>query len=232
MGHDFHVEILSFSNLQEIDGAWTPVDFAALLDETEFGDRSEIAEADLREMCIMSLQDLDPEKAAYVVLKHVLGDALRDGQLHNMANEMLDEKLWEEYVDPACHERLFNVGSLLYAAMPRTFPKPDAVCLKLEATAGNPTAGALLTAAPKEAFLVRLLADGMDDHAVLHRLYGEQLAAKSFPSADQVVWIVRTDATNDDAMTIEVIGSGYWLDALERTQSYDSNAYADDAGAG
>lgn len=231
MDHNFHVEILSFQNLREIDGAWTTGDFAALLDAMEFGDRSEIGDADMREMCIMSLQDLEPAEAAYLALKHVLGGVLRDGQLRNMATEMLDEKLWEEYVDPACHERLFNVGSLLHVAMPRSFPTPDAVSVKLQATAGNPDARALLTASPKESFLVRLLADGMESNAVLHRLYGDQIAGKSFPSADQVVWIVRTEAIGEDVMTIEVIGSGYWLDALDRTKSYDSNAYADDAGA-
>ncbi|MEH6728899.1 MAG: hypothetical protein V7703_22355, partial [Hyphomicrobiales bacterium] len=125
MTNSFHVQVLDFSNLLEIEGAWTNSDFAALLEQMEFGDQSGLAEDDLRDMCLMSLQDLDPDDAAYLVLKHVIGDALREGQLRNMANEMLEEKLWEDYVDPAYHERLFNVGSLLYAAMPRVFLKPD-----------------------------------------------------------------------------------------------------------
>ena len=228
MENVFQVRILKFSNLREIEGAWTRDDFAALLDAMEYGDQSGMSDDELREMCLLSLQDLEPDDAAYLVLKHVMGDALRQGQLRNMANEMLDEKLWEEYVDPEFHERLFNVGSLLFAAFPRTFPEPDAVRVNLEITCADAASRKLLTASPSESFLVRLLADGMDDHAVLHRLYGEELKGTSFPNADQVVWIVRTEAVSEDIMAIEVISSGYWLDALERTRSYESNAYADE----
>ena len=53
-------------------------------------------------------------------------------------------------------------------------------------------------------------------------LYGEQLEGTSFPSADDIVWIVRTEAVSVDVMTIEVISSGDWLDALSRTKSYQS----------
>lgn len=229
MTNIFHVEVLDFSNLLEIEDAWTIDDFAALLDAMEYGDRSGLSDDELREMSLMSLQDQEPEEAAYLVLKHVIGDDLRENQLRNMSNEMLDEKLWEEYVDPAFHERLFNVGSLLYSAMPRKFPKPDAVHARLEVTASNAVSRELLKGSLDESFLVRLLADGMDDHAVLHRMYGEQLAGNSFPNAAEIVWIVRTEAVGEDVWVVEVISSGYWLDALEGTKSYESSAYTDDA---
>lgn len=228
MDNRYQVQLVSFVNIREIEGARTARDYAALLEAMEYGDQSGMSDGDLREMCLMSLQDQSPEEAAYLVLKHDLGGALRDGQLRNMANEMLEEKLWEDYVDPDFHERLFNVGSLLFAAMPKVFPEPDAVRVRLKVTAMDAASRQLLTAAPDESFLVRLLADGMDDHAVLHRLYGEQLAGRSFPNADDIVWILRTEAVNADAMMIEVIGSGYWLDPLGQTKSYESRAYADE----
>ena len=134
MKNIFSVQLQEFSSLLEIDGAWTLSDYSKLLDAMEFGDVSQIDDGELRDMCLMSLQDLEPEEAAFLVLDHVIGDSLREGQLRNMANEMLDEKLWEEYVDPSFHERLFNVGSLLYAAFPRVFPKPDAVHIVLDIT--------------------------------------------------------------------------------------------------
>jgi len=52
----------------------------------EFGDQSELSPDDLREMCLMSLQDLEPDEAAYLLLKHVIGDGLRDGQLRQMSH--------------------------------------------------------------------------------------------------------------------------------------------------
>ncbi len=227
MNNEFHVQVLKFSNIREISGAWTGNDFAALLDAMEYGDLTGMSDDELREMCVLSLQDLKPVDAAYVVLKHVVGNALRDGQLRDLAHEMLDEKLWEEYSDSSLHERIFNVGSLVYAAHSEFFPEPDAVCLEFEATAANAEAKKLVTSSLDESFLVRLLADGMDDHAILHRLYGEQLKGKSFPNASEVIWILRSEVISDNVMKIEVVSSGYWLDALDRVENYDSTAYAD-----
>ena len=87
----------------------------------------------------------------------------------------------------------------------------------------------LLKNVDNESFLVRLLADGMDDHAILHRLYGDQLSGKSFPNAAEIVWTVRAEPAGEDTVKLEVISSGYWLDALERTKNYESAAYPDAA---
>ena len=225
---NYTIQSLDFSNLEEIEGAWKTDDFTALLDAMEYGDIAGLSDEDLRAMCFMSLQDQEPDEAAYLVLKHVIGNDLRDGQLRNMPTEMPDEKLWEEYVDPAFHERLFQVGSLLFAAMPQTFPKADAVKVSFEVTASDAASAELLTSSPDESFVVRLLADGMDDHAVLHRMYGEQLKGSSFPNAAEIVWIITASEVSKNVWQLEVISSGYWLDALERTKSYESNAFADE----
>ncbi len=229
MGNSFHVQVLSFSNILEIEGARTAEQYTTLLDALEYGDQSGLSDDEKREMCLMSLQDHKPADAAYHVLKHDMSDILRDGQMRNAATEMLDEKLWEEYADSSLHERMFNAGSLLYAAFPGSFPKPDAVRVVLSVTANDARSKALLTPALNESFLARLLADGMDDRAALHRLYHDELVGTSFPNASEVVWIVNTHPLSDDAMQIEVISSGYWLDALMDTGSYDSSAYADTA---
>lgn len=228
MSNKFRVRLLSFSNLLEIEGARTADSFAGLLDAMDYGDASGMSDDEMREMCLMSLQDLDPVEAAYVVLKHDMADVLRDGQARNLAGEMLDEKLWEEYADSRLHERFFTSGSLLYSAFPRDFPKPDAVHAQIEVTAENTDAREQLASPLHESFLVRLLADGMDSNAILHRLYGKELTGTSFPNADEVVWIVRTEVISEQAMNIGVISSGYWLDALEDTEVYESNAYADE----
>ena len=231
MPNNFHVRVLDFSQIEEIEEARSNQDFAELLEAMDYGDQSGMSEDERREMCLLSLQDMDSEDAAYVVLKQDMGDILRDGQLRNAANEMRDEKLWEEYADTSLHERMFNAGSLLYAAFPGLFPRPDAVRVELEVSAGNASAKALLTPSPNESFLVRLLADGMDDHAILHRFYGDELKGRSFPNADEVVWIVRTEPSGEDSMKFEVISSGYWLDALDNVDQHESNAHADDSPA-
>lgn len=230
MTNVFRVRVLDFSNILEIEGSRTDADFSALLDAMEYGDQSGMNEDERREMCIASLQDLDPDEAAYIVLRHDLGSVLRDGQIRNLAGEMCDEKLWEEYSDSALHEQFFNSGSLLYSAFPGSFPKPDAVRVVLEVTSANASAQQLMTPLLDESFLVRLLADGMDDHAILHRLYGDELKATSFPNASEIVWIVNAEAIDENKMKVEVISSGNWLDALEETEEYESGAYADQHG--
>ena len=172
MKNSFYVQVLSFSTLLEIKDAREAADYGALLDMMEYGDRTGMSEDECREMCLLSLQDREPEEAACLVLKHDMGDVLRDGQIQNISGEMLDEKLWEEYATTSLHERMFKAGSLLYQAFPSAFPKPDAVRVVLEIKAENTNSSKLLTTSLNESFLVRLLADGMDDHAVLHRLYG------------------------------------------------------------
>ncbi len=224
----FQVRVVKFSTLREIDGVWTPDDFTALLDKMDFGETNELGPGELREMCLMSLQDLEPQAAAALVLEQHLGDRLTQGQIRNAADEMSDEKLWEEYADMSLHEGMFNVGSLLYAASPKSFPEPDAVHVSLEVVATNDAARKALARALDESFLVRLLSEGMDDKSVLHRLFDQQLDGKSFPEASTIVWILRTEQRDADTAKIEVTSSGYWLDPLRETSSYESSAYSDD----
>ncbi|MDA1015746.1 MAG: hypothetical protein O3A00_14990 [Planctomycetota bacterium] len=126
------------------------------------------------------------------------------------------------------HEELFNVASLLFAAMPGEFPTPDAVRVRLEVTAKSKDARDVLNAPPLESWVVRLLADGMDGDAVLHRLFDKQLLAKQpFDEAKYIAWIVSSNRIGPDAIELDVIGSGYWMDALLETEAYSSNAKSD-----
>ncbi|MFT5358857.1 MAG: hypothetical protein ACI9KE_006098, partial [Polyangiales bacterium] len=149
----FAVSLLKFTMLREIPGARVPDDFRALLDAMEYGDTTDLSDEELREVCVMALQDREPEAAAALVLQRDLGDFLREGQIRNLSAEMQDEKLWEEYADMSLHERLFNSGSLLFAALPQFFPEPDAVRVTFEITAQNEPAKRLVDAPLSESFL-------------------------------------------------------------------------------
>ena len=222
----YRVEVMSFETLKEVQGDWSAKDYIALLNEMEYGDSTSLGEDELRELCLMSLQDQDREDAAYIVLKYVIGDDLREGQLRNMASEMSEEKLWEEYVDPAYHGQLFRIGSLLYAALPAVFPKPDAVKVTLRVTSADPMAIGQFLPTPDPFLLVRLLAGGMSERAVLNRLYGDQIKADEFSNASHVIWSAAATTAHDGGFEIEVLSSGYWLDPLERVDSFDAQARA------
>lgn len=227
MKNRFRIRVVDFLVLEEIEGAWTGDDLSALLDAMDYGDTFGMGDAELREMCILSLQDRQPEEAAALVIKRKLGDRLRDGQIRNIATEMLDDKLWEQHADMALHEQMFNIGSLLFAAFPRSFPEPDAVRVVLEVVAINEAARETLADPLPESLLVRLLADGMEAGSVLHRLFDQQLEGQSFPEADSIVWIVQAETIAAGTLKIDVISSGYWLDALRDTEAYESTAHAD-----
>jgi hypothetical protein len=231
MEDEFHVDVLRFSVLEEIEGIWTGKEFSELLAEMEFGSIDGMSQAEVREMCLLSLQDLAPEAAAALILKYYLGDRLSDGQIRNIAADMPDEKLWEEYADMAVHEKLFNVSSLLYLAFPRDFPEPDAVRVTVKVTALHKTGREILQHALTESFLVRLLAGGMDEDAALHRLFDEQLTGDSFPEAEFIIWILHAESISEDTSKVEVISSGSWLDPLRNTKSYSTRASPDEAPA-
>lgn len=212
-----------------MQGDWKTADYTALLDELEFGDSTGLGEAELREMCLMALQDIDPEDAPYIVLKHVVGDKLREGQLRNVANEMPEEKLWEEYVEPAFHGQMFRVASLLYAALPAVFPKPDAVNVVLRIKGVAARDQGLFVPSPDASLLVRLLAGGMSDHAVLNRLFEDQIQGEAFPNATDMIWSASAAPAAGDAVELSVLSSGYWLDELERSDAFDVQAFPDAA---
>ena len=227
MKTEFNVEVLDFRDLKEIQGAWSSADFISMLEVMEFGATDGMSDAEVREMALLALQDLEPVDAAELVLTQHLGDRLKSGQIQNAANEMLEEKLWEEYADLSLHEAMFNVASVLYAAFPAVFPKPDAIHVTLAVTAANEDAQEVLADPLNESLVVRLLADGMEDNSVLNRLFEEQLKGKSFPEADKIVWILEVDSSNAPIITMQVTSSGCWLDPLRDTKSYSSSAYFD-----
>ncbi|MFT4975386.1 MAG: hypothetical protein ACI8S6_001273 [Myxococcota bacterium] len=221
----FNVQVLDFNLLRELSPR-TASDHAAMLEAMDYGDTSGMSDEELREMCVASLQDLDPSEAAELVLRHDLSDRLRKGQIKNMSHEMTDEKFWEYYPDMSLHERLFGVGSLLYQAFPRVFPEPDAVRVQLEVSATDPAGRALLAAPLPESFVVRLLADGMPG-AIIHRLFEDQLAGTHFPEAESIVWTVLQHTVDDNTVHLNVTSSGSWLDPMRHTRSYTSTAHPD-----
>lgn len=222
MKTEFDVRILAIDVIEQLPESWLPSQYKAMLDELDYGDTSGMSDAELREMCLLSLQDREPHEAAEVVMRSRFGDRLRAGQIRNCSHEMLDEKLWEHYAEMSLHEDFFHVGSLLFSAFPREFPTPDAVRIQLEVEAKNASGKEVLGKPVYEAFVVRLLADGMSETSVLHRLFEDQLSGGSFPEAESIIWIMRQESLSATTLRLEVISSGYWFDALNDVERFTS----------
>jgi hypothetical protein len=228
MPHTFQVTILSCRLVEEIEGGWTDADFARLLEALDYGDTAGMSAGDLREMCVCSLQDLPLDEAAAMLLGHKLEGALTKGKLKTLSREMEVEKHWEHHADMSVHERLFHVGSLLHQAFPGQVPVPDAVEATFEVTARDAKGERLLAAPLHESFLVRLLAHGMPDSAMLNRLFDEAVAGKAFPEAESIVWIAECEAVDAKTIRVRVFGSAHWLAAVQDAdESYESTAWPD-----
>ncbi|QDV05306.1 hypothetical protein Poly30_08020 [Planctomycetes bacterium Poly30] len=224
---EFQVDVIGVEDLLEIEGAWSSEDFRALLGEMDFDEAEDLPEDQLREMCVMYLQDRKPAEAAEILLRRRLGGDLTKGQISNISHEMLEEKLWEQYSDMTLHERLFHVGSLLAAAFPRSVPEPDAVEVRLEVRGLDPEAQRALDEGLREPMLVRLLAAGMPASAPLHRMFGEAVQGGPFREAESIAWSVQAATGEGGVTSIRVIGSGCWLDILKRTSEFQAKIKAD-----
>ena len=217
----FTVERLSFQHLAALPNAWQPADYLALLTALDYDNPAAIAPAELKDMCQMALTDQEPAAAAETVLTHLFAEQLTAGQLDQLAHQMQTEKLWEENPNFALHQGFFNATQLLYEAYNGKFPHPQAVEFKVKVTAADPADLALLDP-PAPATVLRLLAPGLSDRALLHRLFGEQLAGGDFAEAADILWQVAPGEKTADSVVLDIISSDYWLEEFKYADTYEA----------
>lgn len=223
----YKVERLNFKTIHELPNSWTNQDFINLLEIMDYGDISELAPEELKEMCLMSLTDNDPEDAAKIVLEYIFKDRLSKGQIENLSNEMLDEKMWEEYADLALHEDFFNANQLLYAAYNGKFPQPDAVKFQVRVTAVQKD-GLLVFKDFPEAPLIRLLVAGMPDNTLIYRLFEEQIDGEGFADAGDIIWQLKAESIGNEELVFDIISSNYWFYDFKYVGGFEANTHADE----
>lgn len=223
---NFTVERLSFQHLSELPNAWQNADYRALLAKMDYDNPDAIADAELKAMCQMALTDLEPAAAAQLVLEYLFDDELKEGQIDQLAHQLQTEKLWEENPRLELHEGFFNATQLLYEAYNGKFPHPQAVEFKVKITAANPADLALFDETPA-APLLRLLAPGLSDSALLNRLFGEQLAGPAFAEAPAILWQIKPSEKTAASVVFDVIGSDYWLEDFKYADTYEAPTHAD-----
>ncbi|RYY21062.1 MAG: hypothetical protein EOO36_01790 [Cytophagaceae bacterium] len=215
----FTVERLSFQHLAALPTAWQNADYLALLTKLDYDSPEAIAPAELKEMTQLALTDLEPAAAAEIVLAYLFSDELKPGQLDQLAHQMQTEKLWEENPNFALHQGFFNATQLLYEAYNGKFPHPQAVEFKIKISATDPAALAKLADEPAAA-LLRLLAPGLTDRALLHRLFSEQLAGGDFPEAPAILWQLAPSEQTPTSVVYDIISSDYWLEDFKFADTY------------
>ncbi len=226
MTHKFDVEVIDYKKVSSIKDAWNTQDYTAILELMDNDDVAGMSDSDIKEMCMMSLNDLEPEEAANVVLTHLFNDAVTSGKIDQIASQMSDDRLWEEFADPQFHEKLFNAYGLLREAFNGIFTKPTGVITRLLIQAENEQAQQQLENAPK-ATLVRIISQGLEDSSLMNRLFDEQIAGEHFEEAEGILWRATVIKQTELQTEYEIISSELWLGDLENVSGFKTSITAE-----
>lgn len=224
MKPSYDVNVLSYAKIHELPGSWEAADYQSVLELADFDDWDEIATTELKDYTILALQEMEVSEAFEIVLSYRL-TSLTKGQIHNLAHDMLSDKMWEEYQDISLHKEIYNCSVLMKWVFPTLFPETDAVKFELEIKPKN-AAARDVTGCIDKSFLIRIMANGLDDHAIINRLFDAQLNGAPFPEADSIIWDFEYRMMNDAVHAI-VYSSNYWLKTLQVSSQFESDAISD-----
>lgn len=228
MNKEFNVEILSFQKISEIENAWGADDYKALLSMIDIGE-DELAgmdESELKEMCLMSLNDLEAHESAKLLLAPIFKDEITEGKIDQISYQMLEKNLWEVHADPAYHMRLFNAYELLRKAYNGTFTEPTGVKFTIKITANKNESLEILDRS-LHAVIVRLLANGLKENAILNRLFEDKIRGDNFPEAQNILWILKELSKTDNEREYEITSSELWFGELADLISFAADSHAD-----
>lgn len=209
------IEVNHLKTVEEIPGYWSTADYKALLSEFDFPDADDVKEENLREYLHMAIADEEPTDAAAVLLTYKLSDALNEGQIDQISNDMLVDKISEEYPEIDLHPHLFSINQLLYKAYNGKFPNTEATVLECTVKADGD-----FDFNDKVIFL-KALVQGLSDRNIIKRLFSEQLEdGNEFPEAKHILW----ELHDLGGGKVRIVTSDYWISRDDFTQaSYEAN---------
>ena len=227
MNRTFIVTRNNFKTISELPGYWTEAKYLDLLELMDFDNPTSLDKSEIKDMCLMSLTDNEPEDAAKIVLSYVFGDKLNKGQIDNLSNEIVEEKLWEEYADLSLHEEFFAVHQLLYDAFEGTFPHPEAVSFQVRIQESDKNGLSIFNQSP-EAPLVRLLVSGLPNNNVIHRLFDDKIEGDTFSEAKDILWQLKLSKNDSVGLIADVISSHYWFKDLKYVDEFEGETHPDE----
>lgn len=228
MNKEFNVKVVSFVKISEIENSWKAEDYKALLSMMDIGEDElgGMSEAELKEMCLMSLNDFEHHESAKYLLTHIFKEDITDGKKDQLSHQMVEGKLWEEHADAAYHHKLFNAYELLRKAYNGVFKEPTGVKFTIKITA-NKTDSFEIFEPSLYPVVVRLLANGLNETAILNRLYEEQINGDNFPDAENILWILKEISVTEQERQYEITSSDLWFGELEEGMEFSAKAHAD-----
>jgi hypothetical protein len=228
MQAQFNVQIDSFRKINKIPNAWSNEDYLQLMAIMGLDDGLEGMEAtELREMCMMSLNDLEANEAAKIILTHLFSE-LTEGKIDQLSNDMIGDRMWEEYSDCLLHEGFFSAYALLREAFNGVFAEPTGVEFMVNVTAAD-AAELTIFDESLHASMVRLLASGLSPDALLHRLYEDQITGTQFPEALGILWKLELVSSEGLSRQFKMVSSDFWFGKLANVEQFEASAHADES---
>ena len=203
----FKIVLNNVSSVEEIENYWTNQDYVNLLELFSFPDANTIKHENLREMLFMAIADFEPNEAAEIVLAYKLSENLNEGQIAQISNDMLLDKVCEEYPEIDLHYDLFSINQLLFKAYNGKFPNAKATVVDFSITSLDGFDDEIT----KE-IVLKSFNNGISDRNVIKRLFLKQMTTDElFEQAEDILWeLNKKDATNYTFITSE-----YWLNNEE-----------------
>ncbi len=200
----YTIKITSAQTVSEIPAYWTNQDYIQLLDKFNYPDADKAEKDTLEELLLMAITDYEPNEAAAIILEYKLADKLNDGQIQQISNDMLLDKISEEYPDISLHATLFPINQLLFRAFNGKFPNTKATLIQFTIEPASTENELDFT---KEDVL-HLFQNGLSERTLIKRLFGEQMDGNhSFPEAESILWELQATGNNN----YKLITSDYWL---------------------
>lgn len=194
----YNIKIEKVQTVDEIPEYWTNEDYIGLLEKFDYPDAEDTGTESLRELLFMAISDYEPSEAAKIVLDYKLGEHLSEGQIDQISNDMLDDKVCEEYPDMELQAPLFHVNQLLFKAYNGKFPSSSATIIDCFISPSDEHNQIPLT---KE-MVLRLFNEGLSDRNIVKRLFEEQMDENTdFPEAENIIWELENPEKNQYRIT-------------------------------
>lgn len=199
----FKIQINSVKIVDELPNYWTNEDYANLLEIYNFPDAQSIKKENLLEYLKIAVTDFEPAEAADLLLTYKLSEQLTNGQIHQLSNDMLLDKICEEYPEISLHQPLFCINQFLFKAYNGKFPNASATIIECEINADDEN----IDLTDKELFL-KILVNGLANSNIIKRLFTTQLAENlEFPEANDILWALEEMGNHH----YKVVTSEYWI---------------------
>jgi hypothetical protein len=198
------------TSLSEIPNYWTKEDYFELLKLYDVPVATTLSQPECIEYLQMAVSELEPNEAANILLTYKLSDHLNENQIDQISNDMLIDKICEEYPEINLHKDLFSINQLLYQLYNGKFPNAKAISIEVLVDIEEHK-----EELNKEEFL-KYFSEMLSDRNLIKRLFTDKLVHNvAFKEAEDIIWKLEV---SDNIYTI--VTSEYWIaDAeIEKTK--------------